>query len=93
MSKVELHTSCFKNRCTLQASIFQIAVHLQFNVAESWTLAELEENTQTKLDFLRQVMQILLKEKLITCDDDKIDYTSTSIVNHFLGYKYSKFKR
>lgn len=87
MSKGELHTNCFKNRYTLQASTFQMAVLLQFNVAESWTIAQLEENTQIKLDFLVQVIQILLKAKLIMCDDDENDLSPNSIVNLFLGYK------
>lgn len=74
-------------RYTLQASTFQMAVLLQFNVAESWTIAQLEENTQIKTDFLVQVMQILLKAKLITCDDDENDLSPNSVVNLFLGYK------
>jgi cullin 1 len=92
MSKGELHTNCFKNRYTLQASTFQMAVLLQFNVAESWTIAQLEENTQIKTDFLVQVMQILLKAKLITCDDDENDLSPNSVVNLFLGYKNKKLR-
>ncbi|KAJ8974475.1 hypothetical protein NQ317_016129 [Molorchus minor] len=42
MSKGELNTNCFKNRYTLQASTFQMAVLLQFNVSDSWTIAQLE---------------------------------------------------
>ena len=87
MSKGELHTNCFKNRYTLQASTFQMAVLLQFNVAESWTISQLEENTQIKTDFLIQVIQILLKAKLITCEDDENDLSPNSVVNLFLGYK------
>ncbi|XP_044264562.1 cullin-1 [Tribolium madens] len=92
MSKGELHTNCFKNRYTLQASTFQMAVLLQFNVAENWTIAQLEENTQIKTDFLIQVIQILLKAKLITCDDDENELTPHSIVNLFLGYKNKKLR-
>jgi cullin 1 len=79
-------------RYTLQASTFQMAVLLQFNVAESWTIAQLEENTQIKTDFLVQVMQILLKAKLITCDDDENDLSPNSVVNLFLGYKNKKLR-
>jgi hypothetical protein len=50
-------------------------------------IAQLEENTQIKTDFLVQVMQILLKAKLITCDDDENDLSPNSVVNLFLGYK------
>ncbi|XP_063908077.1 cullin-1-like isoform X2 [Zophobas morio] len=92
MSKGELHTNCFKNRYTLQASTFQMAVLLQFNVAESWTISQLEENTQIKTDFLIQVIQILLKAKLITCEDDENDLSPNSVVNLFLGYKNKKLR-
>lgn len=68
-----------------------MAVLLQFNVAESWTLAQLEENTQIKTDFLIQVIQILLKAKLITSEDDENDLTTNSVVNLFSGYKKYKF--
>ena len=64
-----------------------MAVLLQFNVAESWTISQLEENTQIKTDFLIQVIQILLKAKLITCEDDENDLSPNSVVNLFLGYK------
>lgn len=55
MSKGELLTNCFKNRYTLQASTFQMAVLLQYNVATLWTIQQLHESTQIKMDFLLQV--------------------------------------
>lgn len=36
-----------------------MAVLLQFNVADTWTVAQLEENTQIKQDFLIQVCYFL----------------------------------
>lgn len=74
-------------RYTLQASTFQMAVLLQFNVAESWNVAQLSENTQIKLDFMIQVLQILLKAKLLTSEDDEMDLRADSIVSLYLGYK------
>lgn len=64
-----------------------MAILLQYNVAESWTVAQLTENTQIKLDYLLQVLQILLKAKLLVCEDDENDLTSSSVVNLFSGYK------
>lgn len=68
-----------------------MAVLLQFNVSESWSLAQLEENTQIKNDFLVQVVQILLKAKLLTCEDDENDLTSNSIVKLYTGFKKYEF--
>lgn len=64
-----------------------MAVLLQFNVAESWNVAQLSENTQIKLDFMIQVLQILLKAKLLTSEDDEMDLRADSIVSLYLGYK------
>lgn len=55
MSKGELHTNCFKNRYTLQASTFQMAVLLAYNGSTSWTIQQLQYATQIKMDFLLQV--------------------------------------
>ena len=87
MSKGELVTNCFRNRYTLQASTFQMAVLLQYNVSESWTIAQLIENTQIKPDIMFQVLQILLKTKLLTSEDDESDIRNESIVSLYIAYK------
>ncbi|CAG5092061.1 Similar to Cul1: Cullin-1 (Mus musculus) [Cotesia congregata] len=93
MSKGELHTNCFKNRYTLQASTFQMAVLLQYNAATSWTIQQLHDATQIKMDFLLQVIQILLKAKLLTAPvDDEAELTPLSSVELFTGYKNKKLR-
>ncbi|XP_031833075.1 cullin 1 [Nomia melanderi] len=93
MSKGELHTNCFKNRYTLQASTFQMAILLQFNGSTVWTIQQLHDATQIKMDFLFQVIQILLKSKLLTSTtDDETELTPMSTVELFTGYKNKKLR-
>ncbi|KAL1132773.1 hypothetical protein AAG570_010725 [Ranatra chinensis] len=93
MSKGELVTNCFKNRYTLQASTLQMAVLLQYNTSESWSVAQLAESTQIKPDFLHQVLQILLKAKLLhTDDEDESELQPSSVLALYLAYKNKKLR-
>lgn len=92
MSKGEIVTNCFKNRYTLQASTFQMAVLLQFNLSESWSVQQLSESTQIRMDFLLQVLQILLKAKLLHCEEHESDIQANSVVSLFTAYKNKKLR-
>ncbi|XP_022084554.1 cullin-1-like isoform X2 [Acanthaster planci] len=92
MSKGELVTNCFKNRYTLQASTFQMAVLLQFNVSDAYTIQQLQENTQIKMDMLLQVVQILVKCKLLECEESEEDLKPSSELRLFTGYKNKKLR-
>jgi cullin 1 len=95
MSKGELVTNCFKNKYTLQASTFQMAVLLQFNNSLTYTLQQLQETTQVKMDILQQVVAILFKIKLLICEDQESDAESLSPdsqISLFTNYKNKKLR-
>merc|ERR1711902_427884 len=91
MSKGELTTNCFKNKYTLQASTFQMAVLLRYNEADRWTVGDLTKHTNIKMDILSQVLQILLKSKLLVAPDETVvdenEKMDDSTVNLFHNYK------
>jgi cullin 1 len=97
MSKGELVTNCFKNRYTLQASTFQMAILLQYNQNDSFTVQQLHENTQIDMDILQQVLQILLKTKLlispgISENDVPSLLPLNAVITLFLQYKNKKLR-
>ena len=79
-SKGEIMTTCYKNIYTLQASTWQMAVLLQFNQKTEYTVQSIQDNTQIKGDILHQVLQILLKVRLLLCDDISPDTTDDEML-------------
>lgn len=63
-----------------------MAVLLQYNMSESWTIQQLQESTQIKLDFLIQVVQILLKAKLLQSEDDESQLHMNSVLSLYTNY-------
>ncbi|XP_049844861.1 cullin-1-like [Schistocerca gregaria] len=92
VSNGELVTHCFKRRYTLQASTFQMAILLQFNVSKTWTVQQLQESTQIRLDVVIQVIQSLLKAKLLQSENDEDNLQPTSVIALPKIYKNRKFR-
>lgn len=66
-----------------------MAILLMYNRGDIFTVSELQQYTQLKMEILQQVLAILLKCKLLVCDN--IDETGELKYNNklelFLGYK------
>lgn len=88
MSKGDLITTCFRNRYTLQASTFQMAVLLQFNEQTQLTIQQLSDNTAISEENLRQILPILIKVKLLNCaDEEEAQLTAESKIELNSGFK------
>jgi len=93
-SKGDIITNCFKNRYIFQASTFQMAVLLMFNDRDSYAVSELADATKLKIDILSQVLQILLKVKLLLLppNESEDDLNENSVVTLFKEYKNKKLR-
>jgi len=91
MSKGELVTGCYKNRYTLQASTFQIAILLLFNEKTEYLVKDICDLTQIKMETLVQVLAVLFKAKFLVSEEEgeleEADIQANTLVKLFLNYK------
>lgn len=73
-----------------------MAVLLRYNESDRWTVGELSHHTAIKMDILSQVLQILLKSKLLEITDESVDESATmeesTPVTLFHNYKNKKLR-
>lgn len=94
-SKGDITTNCFRNKYVFQASTFQMAVLLMFNSNDTYRVSELAEATKLKMDILVQVLQILLKVKLLLLTspgESEDDLSESSTLTLFKEYKNKKLR-
>ena len=71
--------------------MYQMTILLLFNNSSEWTVEHIHDQTQIKMDLLVQILSVLLRSKILICDqgDDQIqlDFNSTiRLANEFLRY-------
>jgi len=93
LSKGELVTNCFKNKYSLQASTYQMAVLLMYNDQDSYTVEQIHQHTQIKMELLQQVLGILLKIRILNSDKPAANCSEIDFAANIRLYKDYKNKK
>lgn len=91
MCRGEIITNYCRQRYTLQASTWQMAVLLQYNEQLSWSVQQLIDCTRINPEALMQVLSILIKVKLLKCPDEE-NLQPNSIIELNMDYKSKKLR-
>ena len=68
-----------------------MAVLLRYNEADRWTVGDLTRHTNIKMDILSQVLQIVLKSKLLVTQDESVDENNMDDNTMVIFFRWSKF--
>lgn len=92
MCKGEIVTNCFRNRYFFQANTFQMAILLQYNDQTKWSVQQLVDNTGISYENMTQMLEILLKARLLEADVNELQIQADTDISLFLGYKNKKLR-
>ncbi|UJR08703.1 hypothetical protein I4U23_012960 [Adineta vaga] len=88
-SKGELQTYFTSQKYILQVSTYQMVVLLLFNRVLTWTVEQLQDETQIKLELLLQILLGLIKTKLLICSDINEDEFDDDLKENDIKTNYS----
>jgi len=93
-SRGEIVTKCYKNVYTFTASAYQIAILLQYNLYDELTVQQMVDNTSIKIELLKQVLKVLLKIRILLCDNYKEndELKPETVLKLNTDYKHKKLK-
>ena len=92
MSKGEIVTNCYKQKYTLQLSTYQMALLLLFNDSEQMCLEEIQHQLSLREEVVVQMSAVLVKIKLLTCDDNENQITIKSVLKFNPSFRAKKFR-
>jgi cullin 1 len=67
--KADLQTQYTKPKYILQVSTYQMSILFLFNQKPIWTVEQIQDQTQISKDIFLQVLDSLLKAKLLICEE------------------------
>ncbi|CAF3711241.1 unnamed protein product [Rotaria sp. Silwood1] len=88
-SKGDLQILYTDKKYILHVSIYQMGILLLFNKLSSWTVEQMQDETQIKIDLFLQVLYSLLKSKLIKCYEINHDLLDKGFNASYIKMNYT----